>query len=167
MWTLPRHVSAVSRELYTLVTIFAASPTLAERREKVTPSAIYEETLKEYELQEVARILISLASMLRNQWDSEPGAPEARAESFGVTLDVGTLVKDLRTPDDAVPLGLRESFNKILHATTINPDRSKGPSIYDGHLNPTLYLYGSKSGAQWKATLDVYRWAERIPMALD
>jgi len=51
-------------------------------------------------------------------------------------------------------------LNKILHAYTIDPDRSQRPSIVDGYLLPFVHLYGEKSGKRWKASVDVFKWAE-------
>ena len=157
----PRHVFTVSRDLYTLLTVFGASQTIASRARKAN---VYDFVRREFEVVEVGRILTVLAATLRNEWDANPGIMVSRLESFGIPEDapVGTLVPNIAKPNVSWPLPVRDSFNKILHCTVLNLDRSEGPSIYDGHLNPFVHLYGEHQNAEWRATLDVYRWADVV-----
>ena len=46
----------------------------------------------------------------------------------------------------------------------MNFDRSEGPSIYSGHLEPFVHLYGEYQGKKWKAKVDIYRWCQAIHM---
>jgi hypothetical protein len=164
----PRHGFAVSRELYSLLTIFGASETIAARSKDASPTTVYGYVLREYEFVEVGRILTNLSAMLRNEWNADEGGMCARIASLdGIDTTVGTLTRDLARPEGTEPLLLRESFNKILHCATLNPDRSERPSIYSGHLNPFIHLYGEHREKEWKATLDVYRWAENIYAVCD
>lgn len=57
---------------------------------------------------------------------------------------------------------MRESWNKILQRHTMNFERSNGPSVYSGHLEPFLHLYGHLNNCEWCATIEVYRWCEAI-----
>jgi hypothetical protein len=162
MAELPREEQLVSRELYQLLTIFAASPKLAELQQSDQGGCVYSWSVRSFEYPEIARVLVSLAAMLRNDWDANPARVEGNLSMFHPNSEVGVLIPNLEKPTRTVPLKLRESLNKILHAYTINLDRSQGPSIYDGHLNPRIHLYGDREGVQWKATLEVYRWAEMV-----
>ena len=69
---------------------------------------------------------------------------------------------DLRQSGKTIDLCLRESFNKILHAYTLNLERAEGPSFTSGYLLPQVHLYGEFRGAEWKATINVYAWAEAV-----
>lgn len=158
----PREEQFISRELYYLLAIFSASPKLAQLRQSLEGGCVYGWSIRSFEYPEVGRILLGIASMVRNDWDADPGRIESILSMLHPNDGVGVLVPDLARPANFVSLTLRESLNKILHAQTINLDRSEGPSIYHGHLNPRVFLYGDKSGALWKATLEIYSWAEKV-----
>lgn len=116
--------------------------------------------MRQFEFPEISRILLTVAVLVRNDWDGAPQRFETAIASGG-DWSVGTLVEDLTNPLPR-PLPLRESLNKIIHATAINLDRSDSLTICSGHLLPRLHLYGAKGDKDWKAELDVYRWAETI-----
>lgn len=103
---------------------------------------------------EITRILLTAAVSLRVIDDRDDGVL-ARADPCGV-LDPWVGQGGIE------PLSLREACNKILHAVRINFDveRLDGGDIRQiglspTYLNPTLYLYGTHRGRDWKATLDV------------
>ncbi len=159
---LPRDEQLVSRELYGLLCIFGASSEIDRRRkDDEDTSSVYGWSLRSFEFVELSRILVSLAAMLRNQWDSGNGL--GMVEQLGGEPTVGTWIPDL-SRGAVKDLQLRESFNKILHADTLNMERSKGPAFFDGHLEPRVHLYGRHGDAEWKATIDVYQWAEGAHM---
>jgi len=162
MDAFPREEQLISRELYRLLTIFASSRTLAELTKSDQGGCLYSWSVQSFEYPEIGRILLNLAAMLRNDWDANPGRIESNLSIANANRQVGVLIPNLAEPQRLVPLDLRESFNKILHAYTINLDRSEGPSIFDGHLNPRVHLYGDKRAVQWKATLEIYPWAELV-----
>jgi hypothetical protein len=158
----PREEQLVSREVYSLLAIFAASQTLAERRKSTNGGCVYSWSIQSFEYAEIGRILVSLAAMLRNDWDAFPSRAEQNLDTLGPTPQVGVLIPDIDQPAPAIPLALRDSFNKILHAHTLNLERSEGPSPTSGHLLPRVHLYGEHHGKQWKATLEIYAWAEVV-----
>lgn len=157
----PREHQLVDRELYRLLTIFAASPKLAELQRSDQGGCVYSWSVRTFEYPEIGRILVSLAAMLRNDWDADRVRIEQNL-SLQPSTEVGVLFPNLNRPSKSVPLELRESLNKILHAHTINLDRSEGPTVCDGHLIPRVFLYGEKRNVPWKATLEIYTWVERL-----
>lgn len=163
---LPCEGQLVSLELYRLLTIFAGSPKIVELRRSDDGGCVYSWSVRSFEYPEFGRILVSLAAMLRNDWDANPGRVDANLSLLQPKSHVGILTANLTAPTGTVPLDFRESLHKILHASTINLDRSQGPSIYDGHLNPRVHLYGKKAASQWKATLEIYPWAEIVHSVL-
>lgn len=163
---LPREDQLVSLELYRLLTIFAGSPKIAELQRGDDGGCVYGWSVRSFEYPEIGRILVSLAAMLRNDWDANPARVNGNLSLLHQNSRVGVLTPNLKTPSETVPLDLRESLHKILHACTINLDRSQGPSIYDGHLNPRVHLYGEKAASQWKATLEIYSWSEMVHSVL-
>ena len=163
-WTsaFPREEQLVGRELYRLLTIFAASPALAGLQQSDEGGCVYSWSIRSFEYPEIGRILVSLAAMLRTDWDADPGRVDGNLSLMHPNKDTGVLIPSLEKPSETARLSLRESLNKILHAYTMNLDRSQGPSIYDGHLNPRVHLYGEKAGTRWKATLEIHAWAEMV-----
>jgi hypothetical protein len=155
----PREEQHIARELYRLLTIFASSASLVGRRQH--DHCVYGWSIASFEYAEIGRLLVSLAAMLRNDWDATPLRIAENLKSAGKTGPVGTLIPNLAKPA-AIDLTLRESLNKILHAHAINLERSEGPRVTSGHLLPTVHLYGQKGQHEWKASLDVYLWAESV-----
>jgi hypothetical protein len=160
---IPMDVATIARDLYMLLAIFSASKELCSRRtDESDQGSVYGYSVRGFELQEVGRLLMSLAASCRNDWDY-------RSQSIGEALkdraqspEVGVLIKDIKQPSTATPLLVRESLNKILHCHTMNFQRSKGPSIYSGHLEPHIHLYGEWQNRDWKASIDIYRWCEVV-----
>ena len=70
-----------------------------------------------------------------------------------------------------VTLTLRESCNKIIHATSFNLVFQNARSTVPRHLytywNGICQLAGSHSGRPWRIALDVYRWADAMDWFLE
>jgi hypothetical protein len=159
---IPRNTGAIERDLYSLLAIFAASKELCGRRTDDNDQAsVYGYSVREFELAEVGRLLLSMAASCRNDWDYRTETIEQALKDRGHSPEVGTLVKDIARRRES-PLLVRESWHKILHSHTMNFARSEIRSIYSGHLEPTVHLYGELKGTQWKASLDIYRWCEVV-----
>lgn len=153
--------TVVAAELYRLLCIFASSPFFEERSKgDWGGGGLYASSVEAFEYEEIARILLVLSATMRNEWDLDPEAARSRADRIA---SVGQLVPHLAVPDRLEPLSIRESFNKVLHARTITLERSE-PRPVGGHLEPCVHLYGAFNGKEWKATLDIYRWAEAVHM---
>lgn len=154
---LPRHIDQISLDVYRLMTIFGSSRELAGRRgdddHEVT---VYGFSTRQFEYNEIGRILISCAAQLRNEWDGK----ESRFDPVS-KVAIGALTEDL-TVGTASDLGLRESFNKIIHANTLNLERSDATNLFSGHLEPRVHLYGTKAKRQWKATIEIFPWCEAV-----
>ena len=164
----PREEELISRELYRLLTIFASTGVLSARGKH--GADVYLRSRDSFEYAEIARILVSVAAMIRSSTDAGAGPGEEYLSFVEPDSTVGTLVADISSPTRrAVRLEWRESLNKILHAYAINLEYGKAPRVATprsnphvvfGRLNPLVHLYGEHRGKHWKATLDIYRWAE-------
>jgi hypothetical protein len=70
-----------------------------------------------------------------------------------------------------VTLTLRESCNKIIHATTFalvfQNARSTVPRHVYSYWNGICQLSGTHSKKQWRVALDVYRWADAMDYFLE
>lgn len=148
----------ISLDLYRLLCIFAASPKLAEITKSREGGCVYSWTKRSFELSEVARLLLSIAATLRNNMDEN--LYRAEITLANENENVGILIKDLKNSKQTAQLNFRECCNKILHAYSINFDVSDATSLYVGHINPTIYLYGEYNGKKWKAEVDIYCFAE-------
>ena len=144
-------------ELHRLLAIFLSSKGFADLVEAEFQHGaelhdpIY--VLQEVEEAEVSRILLTLAITARVLDDANerlPGLDEVQC---------GTLISDLRHPDNSRPLTLRDAANKVIHATKRRVDieyNMRGRP----YLQPFLYLYGQLGATEWKATLDVIAFAK-------
>lgn len=159
---IPMDPSVVARDLYLLLAIFGASREICSRRNGEDDEAsVFGRSIRAYELPEVGRLLVSLAAVCRNDWDYRSSSIDETLKRCGESPKVGVLVKDLSHPSSASLL-IRDSWHKILHCHTMNFERSAGPSIYSGHLEPHVHLYGEYNGKDWKASLDIYRWCQVV-----
>lgn len=139
-------------ELHRILSIFLASKRLAELC-TLYPGEGFDPIYKiqEVETDEITRILLSLAITARIIDDRE----ERVFELIGT--DCGTLQKDLNAASVDV-LDIREACNKIIHATKVRFDVEElGVQRY---LNPTIYLYGSQQGKNWRAQIDVIKFCK-------
>jgi len=158
----PREDVLIDRELYRLMTIFGASPELSRRRAGEVKTNVYTHAMQQFEYVEVSRVLVSVAAMLRNDWDLNPELTASIVKDRAKSRSVGTLVENLDRPNKVKPLKPRDSFNKILHATLMNLDRSENTSIVSGHLEPRVHLYGEYKEMNWKATIEIFDWIEVV-----
>lgn len=159
---IPMNSMVAERDLYMLLTIFGASQELCSRRKNENDEAsVYGRSVRAYELPEVGRLLVSLAAVCRNDWDNRAGSIADTLKACSELPEVGVLVEDVSVPCKE-PLLIRESWNKILHCHKMNFQRSKGPSIYSGHLEPHVHLYGQFNDKQWKASITIFRWCEVV-----
>lgn len=114
---------------------------------------------------ETTRILLSSAVALRVADDRDGRVLDQIADPCG------ELQTDLARPE-VIPLTLREACNKLLHAERINFDveRLDGGDLvqlgYATFLNPTVYLYGTYRGTQWRAVLDILSYIRGASTAL-
>jgi hypothetical protein len=158
---IPVDSSIVSRELYTLLAIFSSSRDLSSRRRNEDDEGtVYGYSLRNFERMEVGRILVTLAAIGRNDWDYRAYPIEASLGDMGESTRVGVLLPNKNDPSSVEDLKIRESWNKILHCHTMNLQKSEGLSIFSGHLEPFIHLYGKKRDQEWKATIEIYRWCE-------
>jgi hypothetical protein len=70
-----------------------------------------------------------------------------------------------------VQLTLRESCNKVIHATTFGlvfeNARSTVPRYSYSFWNGICQLSGEQSKRSWRVALDVYRWADALDYFLE
>lgn len=108
---LPCEGQLVSLELYRLLTIFAGSPKIVELRRSDDGGCVYSWSVRSFEYPEFGRILVSLAAMLRNDWDANPGRVDANLSLLQPKSHVGILTANLTAPTGTVPLDFRESLH--------------------------------------------------------
>lgn len=111
-------------------------------------------SLKLYEKAEISRLLINIATYYRVKYDdgSWEHAPWLHDEEY---KGVGSLINDLKHPENACQLDFREACNKIIHAKQVHFDGDVDPKTKSECLNPIVYLYGDRSQQSWKATVDI------------
>lgn len=142
-------VEPIILDLHRLVTLFIASPNLAELRTNLAGDPI--SWLQQYEDEEITRILINSAIIARIIDDRD------ELSLNHIDTKCGDLIENLTFPKVIVPLSLREACNKIIHAKKIHSDISESNEI--SYRNPILYLYGQKIGVDWKVKLNVMDYA--------
>jgi predicted nucleic-acid-binding Zn-ribbon protein len=140
-------------ELHRLLAIFLSSKSFSDLVKDPTGEK-YDPILdiQEFESDEITRILLYLSILARVIDDRENRFFKVLATNCGY-LYKG---KDLLEKQD---LSLREACNKIIHATKISSDIDK--SSQPPHLNPVMYFYGTDSGKDWKAELNVIEFAKK------
>ncbi|MDP3937547.1 MAG: hypothetical protein Q8R92_05350 [Deltaproteobacteria bacterium] len=155
VWTVgyPIESTYLDLEIYRLVAIFGAAPLVAS-----TENFDWGWLKRHYEFPEACRLLVSLAAILRNQIDASPLSAEDGLAKHGAS--VGTLVPDRSKPGKSKPLSFRDACSKILHADFINPDVTDAEKPNESPLNPVVHLYGELLGKKWKASLNVYEFAQ-------
>ena len=127
----------ISLDLYRLLCIFHASRSINS-----TESISIPLLCKNFQEAEVGRLLISIASAIRNACDQKPSRAEYWKESLN-SDKVGDLIPNLKSPDETGPLSFREACNKIIHCDTLNFDYcGKEPRRQGSQLAPIVYLYG-------------------------
>jgi len=105
----------------------------------------------EFEADELNHLLLTIAISVRaaiERWQRKEGARPIADLVCG----------ELRHSRGEEPLGLREACNKVIHADRLNLDVDRqGDRIV--RTNPIFYLYGSNRGEEWKARLDLEKFA--------
>ncbi|MCP5329823.1 MAG: hypothetical protein H7A05_10290 [Pseudomonadales bacterium] len=99
---------------------------------------------------ETQRILISAATISRVIDDNEE--QQFRLSNFNTAC--GVLIENTEESQE-IELTLREACNKIMHASAYRYDIDEE----HGFITPTIYLYGSYKKKQWKATIDIVKFA--------
>jgi hypothetical protein len=159
---IPMDAATITRNIYLLLAIFSASKEICVRRkDEDDQGSVYGYSIRAFELPEMGRLLISLAASCRNDWDYRSQLIDETLKACVQSPEVGVLIKDIAQAS-TTPLLVRESWHKILHCHTMNVQRSEGPSIYSGHLEPYVHLYGEYQGKDWKASVNIYRWCEVV-----
>lgn len=154
----PKLESLACREkLYILLSLFYASPRIADRCDDEV-GCPFRQMLDEHEESLITRLLIETAVLIRMKddlFEQQHGIPaEAQKDFVGQIWLPGTASQ----PE---PLHLREACNKLVHAKLINFDVSVEPhSWHSRHLQcPTIYVYGTNQrGIEWKAEIDIAKW---------
>lgn len=160
---IPKEPVILFRDIYRLLAVFSASKEICRRRRgDINAGSVYAYSIRQFELTEVGRLLVSLAATCRNDWDCQTTAIEESLKLCAESPIVGKLTPDLEVPSAVEDLCVRDSWNKILHCRTMNFQRSEGPTLYSGHLEPFVHLYGDLRNTQWKATIDIFRWCEVV-----
>lgn len=144
--------AVVRRELWQLLLIFLADrPLMALVEKEARGGQTLDGLHNEFCEDEITRILMNSAITLRVLDDRDSGTLQ-RVEPCG----------ELQTRGQTEALTFREACNKIVHATRVNFDieRLDGrpldrPSTEPTFMNPKIYLYGVRQGAEWRAMLDV------------
>jgi hypothetical protein len=159
---IPMDAATVARDIYLLLAIFSASKEICLRRKDGNDEgSVYGYSIRGFELTEVGRLLVSLAATCRNDWDFRSQSIDDALTACAESPEVGVLVNDLAHPRTSSLL-VRDSWHKILHCHTMNFQRSEGPSMYSGYLEPYVHLYGAYQGKNRKASIDIYRWCEVV-----
>jgi hypothetical protein len=142
----------VRLEVYRLLNQFLAQEKTQELMEKDGQFHNAIDNVGQYFDVETQRILISAATISRVIDDNEEEM--FRLRNFDTVC--GVLIKDLKNGTEK-DLTLREACNKIMHATKYRYDVDKERLF----IRPTIYLYGSYKNKDWKATLDIIRFASQ------
>ncbi len=143
-------------DLHRLITIFLASPHLAELRTDLADDPIA--WLQQNEEDEITCILINSAIIARIIDDRDAGILDK------VDTNCGKLTENLAIPNKILSLNLREACNKIIHAKKINYDTSEINNRK--YKNPILHFYGYKNGVEWKASLNVLEYVVKYIEAI-
>lgn len=159
---IPVPAGYIDLEIYRLLTIFAASGELNRLARENHMSSELDHVVCCFEATEIGRILLVAAAAVRSDWDNHPGTTDDNLSLRGGEPAVGTLQPDLGAPQEQIPLRLRESLNKILHAGQFELQHDGGTAGSPGQLLPVVRLCGTKDGAAWAAKLDVFAWADAI-----
>jgi hypothetical protein len=152
-WPVP--LETIHLELFRLLTVYAASRSIAEA--VPDENHPFSQLRSYFEQTEASRLMISIAATVRSTLDSA-----IDTETLGKLLSppVGTLIQDTDKPTQTKPLSLRECCNKILHADLIHFDLTEAKEWHKQAINPVMYLYGVHRRRAWKATIDILKFVE-------
>lgn len=147
------NIERLKIDLHHLLCIFLASSPLSELINEEPEYAANKMLLRETEEVEATHLLLSTAIALRVLDDMEDG----NLDCF--SLHCGTLTENHPKSKAQKEITLRETCNKIIHATDVLFDRSSHDTQLE-YLNPYLNLKGTKTnGITWNAIINVYKFA--------
>ena len=144
----------VELETYRLLSIFQASAAAAADTELPSYPEWWE-WFSDFERIESSRLLISIAVMARNGFDS--GQASGRYADANANAVVGRLQRDVTKPDDEVDLTCREACNKIIHADSFRLLRDE--SRDRPHLTGLVEVEANYRGKDWLASIKVSDFA--------
>ncbi|MBN3785502.1 hypothetical protein [Burkholderia sp. Ac-20353] len=152
------NIQATYIDLHRLLAIFLASKEFANRINVAQGhnAELHDPlfNLQECEEDEISRILLSLAVTAR-------AVDDAHNRVFDLAAGpCGTLLRNAERPEEAADLELREACNKVIHASHWHFDMEENERGRS-YLTPTMYIYGSLGGRNWKAILDVVEFAKQ------
>jgi hypothetical protein len=169
--------SYLELEIYRLVTILAASPELAD---VAASEEVYDEDernivrLRRWEEPEIARIMVSIAAIVRGavQSGTANALGQATPPGSGLTRWVGTLQPDI-TKDHKQDLLFEDALHKVIHATRVDhlayltpweredikAGLQESMAAEDYPHSGRMHLYGHWKGKQWKAELYLRSYA--------
>lgn len=148
--------ATVLRDVYRLVSVFAAEPALIEASSE--PRDPLRSLREQFLADEVVHLLIGTAIANRTQLDHMSGPRNDPNElSFApVEHQCGTLWPDITQADASQPLPFREACNKIVHAVNIVPETEGDPA--ESPLNGLVILRGERYSKAWIAHLDLLEY---------
>lgn len=146
--------SLIDLEIYRLLAVVLASPSLAASAKRLPDDGRRLEWLRKIEFSEASRLLVSIAAIIRNGLDSRSRG------SIELERPVGILFADLEKPTEYQDLVLREACNKILHALRVEPEVNDEGEDCAPSLKPLFNLYGTHREKEWRAVLDIREFAK-------
>ena len=144
----------VELKTYRLLSIFHASNSAASDT-SLPDYPEWWEWYTEFERAEASRLLISIAVMARNGFDS--GQTSGKIAQSAANAIVGELTADLENPSDQKELTCREACNKIIHTDRFELERNDEPDR--SSLTGVVLLFGSYRGHDWKARVRINDFA--------
>ncbi len=134
----------VRLDLYRLVCYFEASRSIAAQHTHDAENSNLQALPREFIEDEVGRILLQTAIVLRILDDESPADREEKNPFYCGTLRIG---------EASEKLPLREACNKIIHAQRVNFDIETLEGVE--FVAPFLHFYGTKGKAEWKASIEM------------
>lgn len=155
--------AALREDIHILLATFMASESTARKVASETPGVMEAIGLDVAESASIKRRIASVAIGLRMLSDLVP-----KAEWKGENLNgCGTLVRDLEGSMSFDDLTLREACNKVVHATSVELERTPLGPFY-GYLEPRCHVRGTDQyGKLWKASISVYDFCKSALVAVD
>jgi hypothetical protein len=150
----------IDLDIYRLVCCFGGSRVLrdfAKGKGKAEKEYFFHSRFA-HETTEISRLLVSIAATVRNNMDNLPSVYSSQPPK-GFNGSVGVLYNDVTRRKRGKELLFRDACNKIIHASKMNFDVSNTKDYESSYLKPRVYLYGEFKGGQWRAVLDIDRFA--------
>jgi hypothetical protein len=147
-------------DLQHLLALFLASKPFMHRLQKEPEYVVARLPLRKIEEAEIARLMLSTAIILRVLDDREDG----NLDCF--SMFCGDLLKDVTQPVNPTKITLRETCNKIIHASHVTLERGSNPEPFSS-LTGAAHLEGArKAGVTWRATIDIYAFVKEGLLAV-